>query len=166
MCRFVTCCCCCKMLSLQFIYSVKATKFCEIFPLLLNVCIVVKSKGKISQSFVAFSEYMNFTVLISQLRQYISGPGPPHYFSSCLGFWMHFMSGPLTIIHPKNWSEKISCHMQWNIVHCRSDCLQEVAKQKLLQAKSVPSFICMSLLPLINKSAVTCRVTRFLLDEL
>ena len=45
----------------NFIYSEKATKFCEIFPLLLTVCTVVKSKGKISQNFVAFSEYMNFT---------------------------------------------------------------------------------------------------------
>ena len=45
---------------LKFIYSEKATKFCEIFPLLLTVCTIVKSKGKISQNFVAFSEYMNF----------------------------------------------------------------------------------------------------------
>ena len=37
----------------KFIYSEKATKFCEIFPLLLTVCNVVKSKGKISQNFVA-----------------------------------------------------------------------------------------------------------------
>ena len=46
---------------LKFIYSKKATKFCEIFALLLTVCTVVKSKVKISQNFVAFSEYMNFT---------------------------------------------------------------------------------------------------------
>ena len=45
---------------IKFIYSEKATKFCEIFPLLLTVCTVVKSKVKISQNFVAFSEYMNF----------------------------------------------------------------------------------------------------------
>ena len=44
----------------KFIYSEKATKFCKIFPLLLIVCTVVKSKKKISQNFVAFSEYMNF----------------------------------------------------------------------------------------------------------
>ena len=44
----------------KFIYSEKATKFCETFPLLLTVCTVVKSKVKISQNFVAFSEYMNF----------------------------------------------------------------------------------------------------------
>ena len=51
----------CKIsLILKFKYSEKATKFCEIFPLLLTVCTVVKSKGKISPNFVAFSEYMNF----------------------------------------------------------------------------------------------------------
>ena len=45
---------------LKFIYSEKTTKFCKIFPLLSTVCTVVKSKEKISQNFVAFSEYMNF----------------------------------------------------------------------------------------------------------
>ena len=39
---------------LKFIYSEKATKFSKIFPLL-----TVKSKGKISQNFVARSEYIN-----------------------------------------------------------------------------------------------------------
>ena len=51
------------MVKVKFIYSEKATKFCEIFPLLLTVCTAVKSKGKISQIFVAFSEYMNFTLM-------------------------------------------------------------------------------------------------------
>ena len=46
----------------KFIYSEKATKFCEIFPLLLTAVHTVKSKGKISQNCVAFSEYMNFTI--------------------------------------------------------------------------------------------------------
>ena len=46
----------------KFIYSEKATIFCEIFPLLLSTVPTVKSKGKISQNFVAFSEYMNFTI--------------------------------------------------------------------------------------------------------
>ena len=45
---------------LKFIYSEKATKFCEIFPLLLTAAHTVKSKGKISQNFVAFLEFMNF----------------------------------------------------------------------------------------------------------
>ena len=52
------------MTSLKFIYSEKATKYCEISTLFLYECAVDKSKGKISQNFVAFSEYMNFTVLI------------------------------------------------------------------------------------------------------
>ena len=47
-------------ISLKFIYFEKATRFCGIFPLLLTVRTIVKSKGKISQNFVAFSEYMNF----------------------------------------------------------------------------------------------------------
>ena len=44
----------------KFIYSEKATKFCEIFTLLLSDVVPFKSKVKISQNFVAFSEYMNF----------------------------------------------------------------------------------------------------------
>ena len=47
-------------LIVKFTYSEKVAKFCEIFPLLLTLCTVVKIKGKISQNFVAFSEYMNF----------------------------------------------------------------------------------------------------------
>ena len=43
----------------KFIYSEKATKFCEIFTLLLTVA---KSKVKILQNYVAFSEYMNFKI--------------------------------------------------------------------------------------------------------
>ena len=52
---------------LKFILSEKATKFCEIFPLLLTVCTAVKSKGKKFQKFVAFSEYMNFNINTSYL---------------------------------------------------------------------------------------------------
>ena len=48
------------LLVLKFIYSEKATKFCEVFPLLLTAVHSVKSKGKTSQNSVAFSEYMNF----------------------------------------------------------------------------------------------------------
>ena len=45
---------------MQFIYSEKATKFCEISTLLLSYVVPVKSKVAISQNFVAFSDYMNF----------------------------------------------------------------------------------------------------------
>ena len=53
-----------RSLWVKFIYSEKATKFCKIFPLLLTTVHTVKSKGKISKNFVAFSEYMNFMVKI------------------------------------------------------------------------------------------------------
>ena len=52
-----------KGITVKFIYSEKATKFCEIFTLLLSYVVPVKSKVKISQNFVFFSEYMNFTSL-------------------------------------------------------------------------------------------------------
>ena len=50
---------------LKFIYSEKATKFCEIFTLILSYVVPVKSKVKISQIFVAFSEYMNFKFMLA-----------------------------------------------------------------------------------------------------
>ena len=46
----------------SLIYSEKATKVCKISTLLLTAVNTVKSKGKISQNFVAFSEYMNFKI--------------------------------------------------------------------------------------------------------
>ena len=45
---------------LKFIYSEKATKFCEISTVDLSYVVPVKSTVEISQNFVAFSEYMNF----------------------------------------------------------------------------------------------------------
>ena len=45
---------------LNFIYSEKATKFCEIFTVDLSYVVMVKSKVEILQNFVAFSDYMNF----------------------------------------------------------------------------------------------------------
>ena len=50
-----------SMFKIKFIYSEKATEFGEIFPLFLTTVNAVKSKGKILQNLVAFSEYMNFT---------------------------------------------------------------------------------------------------------
>ena len=47
-------------ITVKFIYSEKATKFCEIFNLLLSVCTADKRKVNISQNFVTFSEYTNF----------------------------------------------------------------------------------------------------------
>jgi hypothetical protein len=50
----------------KFIHSEKATKFCEIFTLLLSNVVPVKSKVKILQNFMAFSEYMNFNDVSSK----------------------------------------------------------------------------------------------------
>ena len=53
----------------KFIYSEKATKFCEISTLLLSYVVPVKNKAKISQTFVAFSENMNFTKHFQSIRK-------------------------------------------------------------------------------------------------
>ena len=47
------------LFSVKFIYYEKATKFCEISSLLLT------SKVEISKKFVVFSEYMNFSIVLS-----------------------------------------------------------------------------------------------------
>ena len=47
---------------LKFIYSEKATKFCEISTVDLSYVVPVRSTVEISQNFVAFSEYMNFII--------------------------------------------------------------------------------------------------------
>ena len=51
------------LLFVKFIYSEKATKFCEISTLDLSYVVTVKSSVEILQNFVAFSEYMNFNNL-------------------------------------------------------------------------------------------------------
>ena len=49
---------------LKFIYSEKATNFCEISTVDLSYVVTVKSTVEISQNFVAFSEYRNFTIYL------------------------------------------------------------------------------------------------------
>ena len=49
------------VVKLKFIYSEKATQFCEIYILDLSYIAMVKSTVEILQTFVAFSEYMNST---------------------------------------------------------------------------------------------------------
>ena len=58
---------------LKFIYSEKATKFCKIFTLLLTTVHTVNSKVKISQNFVAFSEYMNFNIVTEISKIWVFG---------------------------------------------------------------------------------------------
>ena len=49
---------------LKFMYSEKATNFCEISTVDLSYVVTVKSTVEISQNFVAFSEYMNLNKLL------------------------------------------------------------------------------------------------------
>ena len=59
----------------KFIYFEKATKFCEIFTLLLAGTTQDKSKVKISQNFVAFSEYLNFNCQVDEISSQITNQG-------------------------------------------------------------------------------------------
>ena len=60
-----------KIPYVKFIYSEKATKFYEIFTLLLSHVVPVKSKVKIFQNFVAFSEYVNFVVQAKNMVSFL-----------------------------------------------------------------------------------------------
>ena len=88
---------------LKFIYSEKATKFCKIFPLLLSVCTVVKSKGKISQNYVAFSEYMNFKNKINLIFLFMVS----NYLQSRWvdgQYFLHILSGNWKWPHVGTWT--------------------------------------------------------------
>ena len=50
---------------LNFIYSEKTTKFCEISTVDLSYVVPVKSTVEISQNVVTFSEYMKFNQMFS-----------------------------------------------------------------------------------------------------
>ena len=65
---------------LKFICSEKATKFFEIFTFLLSYLVPVKSKIKISQSFVAFLEYMNFNCQVRNEGFIYESYKPPTIF--------------------------------------------------------------------------------------
>ena len=49
------------LIFVKFIFSEKATNFCEISTVDLSYVVTVKSTVEISQNFVAFSDYVNFT---------------------------------------------------------------------------------------------------------
>ena len=49
------------VIKLKFIYSEKATHFCQVSTVDLSYVVTAKSTVEISQNFVDFSEYMNFT---------------------------------------------------------------------------------------------------------
>jgi hypothetical protein len=58
---------------LNFIYSEKATKLCGISTLLLSKVHTVKGKVEFFQNFVAFAEYMSFTVYYSDAASRVGG---------------------------------------------------------------------------------------------
>ena len=93
-------------LFLKFIYSEKATNFCKISTLLLSVCTQDKSKVEISQNFVAFSEYTNFT----EIKNFTTGLTCYNQFikqAQFLRTWIMFM---------KNRSENFEFHLQnWTV---------------------------------------------------
>ena len=60
------------VLMVMFIYSVKATKICEISTLFLTTILTME----ISQNFVAFSEYMNFTISTTSSLTYFKTSFP------------------------------------------------------------------------------------------
>ena len=49
-------------MKLKFIYSEKATNFCEISTVDLSYVVAIKSTMEISEHFVACSEYMNLMI--------------------------------------------------------------------------------------------------------
>ena len=62
------------LILVKFIYSEKATKFCKIFTVDLTGATSDKCTVEISQNFVAFSEYMNFTnyIWVNKKFRYIN----------------------------------------------------------------------------------------------
>ena len=74
---------------LKFIYSEMGTKFCEIFPLILTTVHTVKSKWKISQNFVAFSECMNFNFGF-KVKHYFIFISVLNFFCNLVNRSLHF----------------------------------------------------------------------------
>ena len=69
------------------VYSKKATKFWEISTVDMTVTALDKSTVEISQKFVAFSEYMNFTNSQSLIQNLLTNQKWYCYFIYLLFFW-------------------------------------------------------------------------------
>ena len=94
---------------LKFIYSEKATKFCEILTLLLSVCTVDKSKVKISQNL-----FQNIQTL------------PIIYFFSVMGHGLSILNAKLHNAHlcpklitlnAKSWLVVVPIMVPWSITY-------------------------------------------------
>ena len=97
-------------MSLIFIHSEKTTKFCEIFLLLLTAVHTVKSRGKISQNFVAFSEYVNFSFVAHPVAGYGTNS------SSFTPNWIHFLSHDASLGTDQIWWTLLSAEQFTSIV--------------------------------------------------
>ena len=85
-----------KQKVIKLIYSEKATIFCEISTIDLSHVLTVKSTVEILQNFVAYSEYMNFIIVIydtiSQISCEISGD-PSEIMSTHIVSWSRQILG-------------------------------------------------------------------------
>ena len=102
---------------IKFIYSEKATKFCEIFTLLLPYVVPVKSKAKILQNFVAFSEYMNFNNSTIQIQRYRQ-----NWNSSNVRHQMMILITPIVSIVKIKWLFKPKKSQEIGIKFTSTDC--------------------------------------------
>ena len=80
--------------SLKFIYSEKVINFCKISTILLSHVVLVKSKFKILQNFVAFSQYMNFNKWIFPHSNQICN----HWSQPIIEF-RNFKGGITSLVH-------------------------------------------------------------------
>ena len=91
---------------LKFIYSGKATNFCEISKISkistvdLSYVLTVKSTVKISQNFAAFSEYMNLDFKESQFLKNFRHTNPFWLptISTCYQFGLHIRYVNLSVL--------------------------------------------------------------------
>ena len=76
--------------TLKFIYSEKATIFCEISTVDFSYVVTVKSTVEISQNFVAFSEYMNFIILCYQGNVNVAPRWYPYNINRTKKLWYRY----------------------------------------------------------------------------
>ena len=142
--------------TIQFIYSEKATNFCEISTVNMPYVVTVKSKMEIQQNFVAQSEYMNFIIcrpgfenlrtvqlkcrfttgvkLFLNLHSYINTP------AYSLNYFMKYCSRKIQVL--KNWnapSEKITpnCGAASSVLHCSLDVLIRNSRETVGDVKMI-----------------------------
>ena len=85
------------MYHIKFIYSEKATQFCEISTVDLSYRVLVKSTVEISQNFVAFSEHMNFKIfLIFSQFIYFTGNSEFRYVNAFKIYVIYFYYNPMS----------------------------------------------------------------------